>query len=73
MNYLANTFSRGENYLTANMDGRSQCQLFLPEQKSVLTYDFLMVRYEIHFSFEGALLLLFPIQTKSKYQFQEGQ
>ena len=70
--YLANTQGRGEN-LKANMDGGSECQLFLPEKIIVLLEFALMLRYGIDTSLVRTLLPVFPIHTKSKYQFQEGQ
>ena len=65
--YLANTHRRGDN-LKANVDGKSECQLFLTEFALIL-------RFEIGISFESkrqkrrTLLLVCPIHTKSKPQY----
>ena len=69
--YLAKTYGRGEN-LKANMDGRSEYQLFLQEN-SVLAEFAPMLRYEIDIKFERTLLPVFPNYTQSEYQFQKGQ
>ena len=45
----------------------------LSREKSVLTAFALMLRYEIDISFKRTLLSVFPIHTKSKYQFQDWQ
>ena len=61
--FLSNTHGRGES-LKANMDSKSECQLFLPEKKSVLTEFAPMLRYEIDISFERTLLPVFPHKVK---------
>ena len=43
------------------------------QKKKFLTEFALKLRYEVDISFERTLLPVFPIHTKSKYQFQDGQ
>ena len=59
--YLANKYGRGEN-LKANMDSRSEWQLFVSE-KSVLTEFALMLWYEIDTSLVRTLLPVIPSQN----------